>query len=112
MIFVMFEIVYSIFAINGLTCKVKSFDFPYNRSTWYFVSINGVGSKLKVGAGGELDLSEIFLTSIKKNFYFCINKKVPPPPVPTSMSIIELFQSYTCIYFSMIITFLKFLTPY
>lgn len=52
MIFVMFEIVYSIFAINGLTCKVKSFDFPYNRSTWYFVSINGVGSKLKVGAGG------------------------------------------------------------
>lgn len=79
MIFVMFEIVYSIFAINGLTCKVKSFDFPYNRSTWYFVSINGVGSKLKVGAGGELDLSEIFLTSIKKNVYFCINKKVPPP---------------------------------
>lgn len=77
MIFVMFEIVYSIFAINGLTCKVKSFDFPYNRSTWYFVSINGVGSKLKVGAGGELDLSEIFLTSIKKNVYFCINKKVP-----------------------------------
>lgn len=112
MIFVMFEIVYSIFAINGLTCKVKSFDFPYNRSTWYFVSINGVGSKLKVGAGGELDLSEIFLTSIKKNVYFCNNKKVPLPPVPTSMSIIELFQSYTCIYFSMIITFLKFLTPY
>lgn len=80
MIFVMFEIVYSIFAINGLTCKVKSFDFPYNRSTWYFVSINGVGSKLKVGAGGWARLIRNLPNKHKEKCLFLHQQKSAPSP--------------------------------